>query len=369
MVIETTINVFLSLITKEQYVVKYFSALQTTFNLYINRFIIFTSIFVQQINFIIFFELFGLMTSILYEIEVLTTTFGRLTLVYTIEHYHKTVKDLCKALKDKFGAGNVSDVDKSRHVEDFMVHYMVATDNLDGTTNDMRTKMIAAAFCEFNKLIITVYYTNNIMILDLMKVITCVLELSLSVFSMAAPMILMESTANYLEEIKILLTDELLTYKVRNLCKILKCKLKTMNISDDEKSKHVQDFIVNYVKLNNNFAEVLKSTRPKMIVACVGDFFKLIFGMFLMSNQLYEAFDELLFGFLEIGLACTILFIPMLLLEHTANDVDKIKKLLSKELHGNDADSEKIQHIQDFVDGYIRTVNILDITTTYVRIK
>ncbi|KAF9407789.1 hypothetical protein HW555_012310 [Spodoptera exigua] len=120
---------------------------------------------------------------------------------------------MCKALKDKFEARNVSEVEKSRHVEDFMVQYMVATDNLDGTRNVMRTKMIATSFCEFSRCIIAVYYTNYSLAPNPMKNIIWFLELSLSGFAMAAPMMLMESTENYLEETKILLTGELLTYK------------------------------------------------------------------------------------------------------------------------------------------------------------
>lgn len=150
MLIEITINAFIALITNEDSVVKYFSSsssLESSLNLYVTRFIIYTSICIEKINFILFYKAFGFISSLIYELEILTNNFGRLTLVYTVEHYEKTVKDICKALKDKFEAENVSDADKNKHIEDFIVDYMVTSNNLDETANFMRIKVIKLILC------------------------------------------------------------------------------------------------------------------------------------------------------------------------------------------------------------------------------
>lgn len=53
--------------------------------------------------------------------------------------------------------------------------------------------------------------------------------------------------------------------EVKDLCVILKCKLETSNpISDNEKSRHINDFTLEYITLHNNLDEALISSKPKV---------------------------------------------------------------------------------------------------------
>ena len=148
-IIDITANILISLITEEEYVMKFSSKLVSNYSSTLQKkpkylvtyFLLFIAITAEFVFLGISLNYFGLAILTAYFYKSISFYSSRLTIVYIAENYQKTVEFLCKTLRDNFEIINVNATRKSEYVLHFCVGYMQLSKNLDTTIKLLRLKV------------------------------------------------------------------------------------------------------------------------------------------------------------------------------------------------------------------------------------
>lgn len=141
-VIEVITNVVISLVTEERFVTSFASKFNSNPSSMfkeeycrVTYFVLFGSLLIKLPNFFILYSMDGnvLLTNIMFAHRLIGCYNTRLTIIYLAENYQNFVRNLCKSLKQKMNEENLEEIEKSKHVKQFIIDFTQLTNNFEDT--------------------------------------------------------------------------------------------------------------------------------------------------------------------------------------------------------------------------------------------
>ncbi|KAF9811714.1 hypothetical protein SFRURICE_011077 [Spodoptera frugiperda] len=147
-----------------------------------------------------------LLTNIMFAHRLIGCYNTRLTIIYLAENYQNLVRNLCKSLKQKINEENLEEIEKSKHVKQFIIDFTQLTNNFEDTRLIQSVKQIRYLTPWISEIVISL---TDLFIRD----------------------IFMELAATDLDDLKQVLAVQLVTCKDENLCVAIKNALQYIEAS------------------------------------------------------------------------------------------------------------------------------------------
>ena len=151
LLMEISINVLVSLITEEKYLIKFSSyigsnTLTTLTRIHCSCFLSYFTISIAiSLKFVIFlcfgFHGFPALAYFIVNYQNLSCLYCRISLIYITDNYRKTIHVICKSLKKHFENAQMNDAEKTKHVKYFISAYAKLLKNFNSTITIMRLKV------------------------------------------------------------------------------------------------------------------------------------------------------------------------------------------------------------------------------------
>ncbi|PZC73534.1 hypothetical protein B5X24_HaOG200846 [Helicoverpa armigera] len=218
-IVELNVDTLFSLIHGEEYVRRFvkmlekdFPGLQKFYKYYVT---IYLSL-IGLVGFLIFFTMDirggdNILKPCLFFNRSVACYFCRISVIYVIEGYRNTVSILRKQLNTQLNMNNITEAQKTVFIKEFTHSFIKLTEHFDSAMTIIRPLTIFRFVIDFCKILNIIYYISFFDISSF--VISWTFEVIIEMLSLCCPMLILESAADDLDEIRKIIAKELLTYE------------------------------------------------------------------------------------------------------------------------------------------------------------